>query len=39
VHVGRRREALRVVIADDTAPVRDGVAALLRDNGAVAHGI
>jgi DNA-binding NarL/FixJ family response regulator len=33
VHVGRRRDALRVVIADDAALVRDGVAALLRDNG------
>jgi DNA-binding NarL/FixJ family response regulator len=29
----RRRRALRVVIADDAALVRDGVAALLRDNG------
>ena len=34
VHLGRRgRAALRVVIADDAALVRDGVAALLRDNG------
>jgi len=33
VHVGRRRDPLRVVIADDAALVRDGVAALLRDNG------
>jgi DNA-binding NarL/FixJ family response regulator len=33
VHLGRRRDALRVVIADDAALVRDGVAALLRDNG------
>ncbi len=32
VHIGRRK-ALRVVIADDAALVRDGVAALLRDNG------
>jgi CheY-like chemotaxis protein len=29
----RRRQTLRVVIADDAALVRDGVAALLRDNG------
>ena len=29
----RRRQALRVVIADDAALVRDGVAALLRDHG------
>jgi DNA-binding NarL/FixJ family response regulator len=29
----RRRRALRVVIADDAALVRDGVAALLRDHG------
>ncbi len=29
----RRRRSLRVVIADDAALVRDGVAALLRDNG------
>lgn len=29
----RRRRALRVVIADDAALVRDGVAALLRDQG------
>jgi hypothetical protein len=34
VHWGeRRRQALRVVIADDAALVRDGVAALLRDHG------
>jgi DNA-binding NarL/FixJ family response regulator len=29
----RRRRALRVVIADDAALVRDGVAALMRDHG------
>ena len=29
----QRRRALRVVIADDAALVRDGVAALLRDHG------
>ena len=29
----RRKRTLRVVIADDAALVRDGVAALLRDNG------
>ena len=30
---GQRRRALRVVIADDAALVRDGVAAVLRDHG------
>ena len=33
VRWGERRRALRVVIADDAALVRDGVAALLRDHG------
>jgi DNA-binding NarL/FixJ family response regulator len=33
VRWGERRRALRVVIADDAALVRDGVAALLRDQG------
>jgi len=34
----RRRRALRVVIADDAALVRDGVAALLRDHGVEVAG-
>jgi len=39
VHWGERRErALRVVIADDAALVRDGVAALLRDHGVEVAG-
>ena len=33
VRWGERRRVLRVVIADDAALVRDGVAALLRDQG------
>jgi DNA-binding NarL/FixJ family response regulator len=34
----RRKRALRVVIADDAALVRDGVAALLRDHGVEVAG-